>query len=279
MARTVHAQPVRVRLRLKLGAYPPAGRFIHQAIFAKALPRVAVRRVRRSEHPGAPALARAVEGIRGRGIDAGEAQWIDRIEERRAEFGAREAPIRSGTQTGGRTRLPPRHFSGVASIHRPWGVFLQRLVRELRPRSCVELGTAIGISAAYQGSGLALNADGRLRTIEGAPWLAELARETLAELEIDRVEVIDGRFDDVLDAVLADAAPIDFAYMDAGKDREQNVVQFERLLPHLAPGAAFVIDDVHWSREMNGAWREIRAHPQVGLSVDLWRLGACLMRT
>ena len=278
MARSGQGQPLKIRLRLRLGAYPPAGRFVHEAIFANALPRLAVRRVRGHGHPGAPALARAIEGIRGRGIDIQEAEWIDRIERRRAEFAARPDPIRGGT-SGWQRNWTPRHFAVVASIHRPWGVFLQRLARELRPRSCVELGTAIGISAAYQGSALEMNGSGRMRTIEGAPGLAELARETLATLGIERVEVTAGRFEDVLDEVLADQAPIDFVYMDAGKTREDNLEQFERLLPHLAPGAAFVIDDIHWSRELSRAWRVIRAHERVALSVDLWRLGACLLRT
>ena len=279
MTRRESKVPYKARFRLRAAAYPLAGRLVHQTIFAGALPRIAVRRVRGSPHPGAPALVSAIEGIRGLGIDAREAEWIDRIEQRRAEFGARTTPVVIEAQPGWpRRELAPRFSASVASIHRPWGIFLLRLTRELRPRSSVELGAAIGISAAYQGAALELNGEGLLRTIEGAPPLAELARETLTGLAIGRVEVTEGRFDDVLDQVMANAAPIDFVYMDAGKGREQNVLQFEQLLPHLAPGAAFVMDDIHWSREMRGAWDEIRAHERVGLSVDLWRLGACLMR-
>jgi predicted O-methyltransferase YrrM len=263
----------------RLAEHPPAGGLIYEAIFAKALPRVAARRVRRSSHPGAHALAQAIDAVRGRGIAPNEAAWIERIERRRAQFGAESDRIELGERPvpGYPREVSPFHLARVASIHRPWGAFLLRLVRELRPRSSLELGTAIGISAAYQGSALELNEEGSLRTIEGTARLAEFARETLDQLQISRVAVIEGRFDEVLEEVLVEAAPIDFAFLDAGKTREQVLPLFERLLPRLAPGAAVVFDDIHWSREAKRAWDEVRSHPQVDLSVDLRRLGACLM--
>jgi predicted O-methyltransferase YrrM len=266
---------------MKLARYSPVGGRIHEAIFAKALPRVAAHRVDGADHTGAAGLRRAVDAIRGRGIDPDEQIWIERIERRRAEFAARSTPITNAALPPGdpRREIPPRQLARISSIHRPWGVFLQRLIRELQPESCVELGTAIGISAAYQGSGLELNGHGRLLSVERSPQFAELARETLDELAVSRVEVIPGSFDDVLDGVLADAAPIDFVFMDAGKTREHVLLQFERLTPQLAPGAALIMDDIHWSREMNRAWRQIRTDERVALSVDLWRLGACLLRS
>jgi predicted O-methyltransferase YrrM len=280
MTRRGQTPPLKARVRTRLGAYPPAGRLIHEAVFAQGLPRIAVRRLRRSREPGAEELARAVEAISGHGIDSDEARWIERIEQRRDEFAARPGRIAiQPDPSPGRPRdYPPRQLARVSSIHRPWGRFLMRLVRDLRPQSCIELGGAIGISAAYQGAALELNREGSLRSVEGSAQLVELARETLSALRIDRVEVIEGRFDDVLEGVLAEASPIDFAYLDAGKGREHNLLQFHRLLPHLSPGAALIMDDVHWSREMKEAWGEIRGHERVALSVDLWRLGACLMR-
>jgi predicted O-methyltransferase YrrM len=269
----------RPRLTGRLSGRSPARGLFYNAVFAKALPLVAARRVRRSDHPDAQALARAIDAIRGRGIAASEADWIERIERRRSRFAAQSTVIQLGERPSpaGPRERSPRYLARVSSIHRPWGTFLLRLVRELRPRSCLELGTAIGISAAYQGSALELNGSGSLHTVEGTARLVELARGTLDDLGIGRVVAVQGRFDQVLDRVLADAGPIEFAFLDAGKTREQVLPQFEQILPNLAPGAAVVFDDVHWSREAKRAWEEVRRHPRVGLSVDLWRLGACLM--
>lgn len=137
---------------------------------------------------------------------------------------------------------------------------------------------AIGISAAFHGAALQLNGQGRLLTVEGSPQLAQLARQNLDALQIGPVEVISGRFEEVLEGVLAEAAPIDLAFIDAGKTGEHLLLQFKRVMPHLSPGGALVVDDIHWSRDLNRAWRRIRADERISFSVDLWRLGACLLR-
>jgi predicted O-methyltransferase YrrM len=131
----------------------------------------------------------------------------------------------------------------------------------------------VGISAAYQAAGLELNGSGRLLTIEGSPQLASLARETFAELGLERVEIQVGRFDRILDDALEAAAPIELAFVDAGKQRPTFEWQLERLLPRLAPGAVVVFDDIHWSRELAAAWRELRRDPRFELATDLWRVG------
>jgi predicted O-methyltransferase YrrM len=261
-----------------LGTYPPAGRVLHEAVFAQALPRIAAGRVRRQGVSGSEGLSDAIDAIRGKGIQPEEASWIKRIEDRRVEFSSLGS-FSYRSPAIGASRRSGRHLAQIASIRPPWGRFLLRLVRELHPKSCIELGGAIGISAAYQGAGLELNGAGRLLSIEGAPELAGHARQTLAGLGLERVEVVEGRFEDVLEPLLPDAAPVDLAYLDAGKGRDQNVALFEQLLPHLSPRAVVVMDDIHWSRDMNLAWRDLSSHPSVALSVDLRRLGACLIGT
>jgi predicted O-methyltransferase YrrM len=142
----------------------------------------------------------------------------------------------------------------------------------------VELGAAIGISAGYQGAGLELNGTGVLHSIEGSPNLAAEARAMLGGLGLERVKVIEGRLDEVLDDVMAEAAPVDLVFLDAAKGKEGNLMVAERVLARMAPGATLVMDDVHWSREMNRAWRQVRSNPRIGLSADLWRLGVCLLQ-
>jgi len=34
-----------------------------------------------------------------------------------------------------------------------------------------------------------------------------------------------------------------------------------------------VFDDIHWSQEMNEAWEQIKLHPQVQVTIDLFQLG------
>src|SRR3990172_12071645 len=102
-----------------------------------------------------------------------------------------------------------KHQRTVSSIHQSsavphwWGVFLFRLVRELKPKTVLELGANLGVSGAYIQSGLDLNGGpGRFTTIEGDPTLASIARETLDSLGKGKGEVVHGRFQDALLPVL-----------------------------------------------------------------------------
>ena len=52
-----------------------------------------------------------------------------------------------------------------------------RIVRELSPRACLELGAGYGISAAYQGAALELNGSGTLTTMERIEALGEIVTQ------------------------------------------------------------------------------------------------------
>jgi len=265
---------LRDRVRFSIAAHPLAGRSLYNLVFAQGVARLALRRVRSSRHPGAGALASAVEAISAGNLDTAETEWVRRIEAERSAFGA--GRIEPGADV--ESALSPKELAEVSSIHGPWGRFLLRLARELRPESCLELGTAIGISAAYQGAGLELNGRGILRSIDHSAPLIGHARDLLEALRIDRVELVTGELDEVLEGLAAEAEPVQMVFLDAFRERDANLRQFRRLLPHLAPGAAVVIDDIRWSSQMRRTWEEISSHERVDTSVDLWRLGACLMR-
>jgi len=38
-------------------------------------------------------------------------------------------------------------------------------------------------------------------------------------------------------------------------------------------------DDIHWSKEMEEAWEEIKAHPKVLITIDLFFVGLVFFRT
>jgi hypothetical protein len=86
----------------------------------------------------------------------------------------------------------------IASKPPYWCRLLFHLIRGWRPSTCIEMGTAVGISAAYQAAALKLNGSGRLTTLEGAEGLAAVARRNFRNLGLDTVEVRIGRFQDTL---------------------------------------------------------------------------------
>ena len=187
-----------------------------------------------------------------------------------------------GAGTKGGQRPPERRVSDIvarAATGPAWGRFLYALARAQRPRRVLELGTNLGISAAYlalamqrteqEGGG-----SGQLVTLEGAPALADLSRRHLDELGVaGRCDVVTGRFVDTLPDVLAESGPFDLVFIDGHHEEEAAVAYASSIRPHLAPNALTILDDVEPGRPVRRAWQRLRsAHPEDG-ALWLGKLG------
>ena len=163
------------------------------------------------------------------------------------------------------------------SLPRTSARFLLRLVRELAPRSCLELGTGFGISTAYQAAGLELNGTGRITTLD-IRGMMEIAAPGLSRLGLaGRVELVSGRIEDTMAGALDAGAPIDSAFLDADHTEIGTIAPFEAIVPHLSPGAVVVFDDINWTSEMRRAWRRVSARPEVVAAYGVHRLGVAIV--
>jgi predicted O-methyltransferase YrrM len=246
--------------------------------------RAALARIALGRDPGWASVARALRPCARGGLPPEERAWSARIESRRRELNESDAEVRPGFALDG-APLPPwaaffDHsmplFAPTAFLSIPpiWGAFLLRLVRELSPRSCLELGTGLGISTAYQAAALELNGDGRLLTLDAARDWGEIATEGLAEVGLaDRVELRLGAIERSLEDALEAVAPVDFAFVDAEHQEQPTLRYFELMLPRLSRGATVVFDDVGHPREMRRAWRAVCRHPRVAGALALGRMG------
>ncbi len=221
-----------------------------------------------------------------------ERGWFARIEQLRAELNASDASVMRldyGAGNPGAGRTAEEMHAGVATpdtvghiarlTSKPpfWCRVLFNLVRTTRPACCVEMGTSVGISAAYQAAALELNGAGTLVTLEGAPAVANLAREHLGRLGLGRAEVVVGRFQDTLPTVLGARRPVDYVFVDGHHDEHATLGYFEQLLPSLADSALLVFDDIGWSDGMRRAWGALARDPRVTSAVGLGPVGLCLM--
>lgn len=165
---------------------------------------------------------------------------------------------------------------GTAASPHPWALFLFKLVRELRPRYVLELGTNLGVSACYLNTALALNGQGRLTTVEGDASFAEIARHHLARTTRHPVDVVVGRFQDVLPELLPRIAPLDLVFLDGHHEEEATLRYFEQIAPYLSPRACVVFDDVEPWRGVYQAYRRLhRARPDL-FAVHLGKIALLL---
>jgi predicted O-methyltransferase YrrM len=244
------------------------------------LPRLSLRR-----DPTSRALVRALRTAALGWTPHEEREWIVRIEARRRELAADKTAVPPGFEAGSKGSpavrpatveepVPIWGISAMFSIPSAWGVFQMRLIRELAPESCLELGAGLGVSAAYQAAALELNGTGKLTTLEGARAWAAIAEEGLSALGLaGRGEVRPGPIDDTLPEVAPLIAPIDYAFLDADHTEEATRDHFDITLPHLSPGAVVLLDDITTSREMSRAWKTIRRRERVSASLALGRMG------
>lgn len=179
-----------------------------------------------------------------------------------------QAEMQSGFQSTARVGQ-----ISTASKPRLWATFLFQLIRKFQPLSCLELGSCVGISAAYQAAALQLNQKGRLVTLEGAPEIAKLAAATLQQFKLDNATVVVGPFHQTLPEVLRAAQPIDLFFNDGHHDHDAVIRYFDQAFPFLADQALVVFDDISWSPGMRKAWHEIEADPRVAVSIELNTMG------
>jgi len=70
----------------------------------------------------------------------------------------------------------------------------------------------------------------------------------------------------------------DLVYFDGNHQKEATLKYFKTLLSSAHNDSVFIFDDIHWSKEMQEAWREIIAHPEVQVSIDTFQWGLIFFR-
>jgi predicted O-methyltransferase YrrM len=164
-----------------------------------------------------------------------------------------------------------RHAAKPARL----GQLLFRLARHYRPSVVVELGTSLGLSTAYLAAGAV---DAKVWTIEGSAAVAERAARNLAELGLERVEVVTGNFDKVLEPLVKRSGSVELAFVDGNHRYEPTLRYFDILMSHSERSSMLIFDDIHWSAEMERAWTEIKADPRAMLTIDLFFFGLVVRR-
>jgi predicted O-methyltransferase YrrM len=184
------------------------------------------------------------------------------------DFGAGSRVIKQNTRkvaTVAKSSLKPLKYSAL----------IAKMVNHYKPNIIVELGTSLGITTAYMAKA-ASNAN--VYTIEGAPAIAELAKENFEKLGLKNVHPLVGNFDVVLPNLLQQLDTVDFAFIDGNHRFEPTLNYFHLLLPKINEQTIFVFDDIHWSKEMEQAWQYIQNHDAVCATIDLFFVGVVVFK-
>lgn len=184
------------------------------------------------------------------------------------DFGAANNNAENGLKTIGQ-------IVRRSAIPSKYGKLLSRLIVRFAPRYIVELGTSVGIGTLYMALA---KRDAHLVTIEGCPNIYAHAKKIVGRLVPEAVKCLNGQFDHLLPDVLENLPRLDFAFVDGNHTKEATIEYFQLLLGKVHNDTVLVFDDIHWSKGMCEAWDYIVAHPQVTVSMDLFRFGLVFFR-
>ncbi len=147
--------------------------------------------------------------------------------------------------------------------------FYFRMIQYFGAKNIVELGTSLGISALY----LAQSKLAKVTTFEGNTAVADIALTNFESTETGNIKIIEGNIDETLPEFLQTPQKIDFVLMDANHRYQPTLNYFEWLSKRMADKGVIVLDDIHYSPEMEKAWLKLKNNELVYGSIDLFRCG------
>lgn len=166
-----------------------------------------------------------------------------------------------------------RKISDIARISATPEKYSRLYCRILRHYNCtdiLELGTSLGINTIYLAKARKVST---VTTIEGSHELALTAKHQFEENEIRDIRLIEGNIDDALPAFLDSVEKIDFAFIDANHRFAPTIRYVDLILKKIHANSILVLDDIHYSSEMERAWHTLQGLEKAYTTIDLYRCG------
>ena len=214
--------------------------------------------------------------------DARHFYAFDEIEYAREILMQDETIIEVIDQGAGSRKLksPGRKISDIAATsltNRKFGELLFRMVNYYQLKNILELGTSLGISALYFAKA---NRDVHVTTIEGSPAIADRARQVFKTWGHDQIHLINAEFSAGLEQLEIGNDKFDLIYIDGNHQKQPTLDYFYKLKEkHSTTDTIFIFDDIHWSSEMEAAWKIIQNDKSVTATIDLFFKGLVFLNT
>ncbi len=160
-----------------------------------------------------------------------------------------------------------------SSIRKKYGELLARLVNYQKPKNILEFGTCLGMSTQY----LSFYSQ-KITTVEGCPNTQKIAMDLLSQSvkNIAHFNFVNCDFDSFLSS---NSKSFDFVFIDGNHAYEPTIKYFNTLWDQLPENGLIILDDIHWSVEMEKAWHKIINETLNLVSIDFFQIGLCYKRS
>jgi predicted O-methyltransferase YrrM len=146
-----------------------------------------------------------------------------------------------------------------------------RLAQYGAPKQVMVFDANFGISAAYLAKACPL---AKVTAIENCAGSATVANQMFEDLGLNNVTLLVGNFAELLPTNTL----LDFVYIDGNQSQQSILAYFNWCLPQLHEQSIFICNDIHKNEGMEAAWAELKKHPQVTVTIDLFWLGLVYFR-
>ena len=161
-----------------------------------------------------------------------------------------------------------------AGISNKRAKLLLKLIQYFKPNNILEIGTSLGLSTSILSIA---NSSAKITTLEGCEQTAKVANEMFQKHNFKNIELVIGNFEATLPKVLKNMI-FDFIYFDGNHTKKGTLKYFELSLNSINNNSVLLFDDIHWNKEMEEAWEEIKNHPKVTVTIDTYQWGFVFFR-
>ena len=136
---------------------------------------------------------------------------------------------------------------------------LFKIVNYFQPSTILEIGTSLGLATSALSLGSrSLGTKGKIITLEGCANIMAIAKNQLQKINCNNVELVETEFKQYLNDFQLSTFDFRLIYFDGNHSKQATLDYFELLLPTITNETLWIFDDIHWSPEMEEAWKIIK---------------------
>lgn len=186
------------------------------------------------------------------------------------------ADLGAGSKVQSSTERRIASITKYSSKPAKYGQLLFKLANRFKPSSIIEIGTSVGISTMYLA---AHSSKCTVHTIEGCPNITKIAKVNFKKIGYNNIRIYNDSFENALPTIISQHDVLDFVYFDGNHTKIATLSYFNACVEKVADKSIFVFDDIYWSDEMKAAWKEIKSHPKVTTTIDIYGFGIVFFNT
>jgi len=174
-------------------------------------------------------------------------------------------------------------IASTAGISPRRAELLFRVTHYFKSSTILEIGTSLGLATSALALGSrSLGTNAKVITLEGCPETANQCQLQLQKFDFNNVNSIvtefEKYFQDIKLRLKTETENFNLIYFDGNHSKKATLAYFDLLLPTITNDSVWIFDDIHWSQEMEDAWKIIKNHPKVTVTIDTFQWGFVFFR-